>query len=486
MNPERVVARGGTDQNATANLATSRRGVLLAAAPPLISQLGFSIVSFCSIAGLARNSNTLTVAAVFAAYSLESIALSWCNARWASLLVFREALSPRRGDVALMARAFALTTLVGLPVFFVAAFMVAQSVTIAVWAAIWSASMLLGDTFRYACSRFLGARPITMIASLHVLAAVGYSFFGHQTPAIYLAVLSAINLAAALAYCLALRARRDPGTSTAWVTHRGFGVSMATETAMTSSAAGLGGAVVAWINPILAVGLQLGNQILAMPASVLVQSVGLPLSRQLRARMDTGSYPRKLLASWAAIGLAVPVLGLIALWVCKPAMYLLLGSSGPAAYYFLPVVFLQVAMILPWQPLTMARRWTHGPDNARHHVVVTVAVFYLSLLVVAATVDTASTIRAALVIVGCALMGSTFTRGLLWFRAGWTRPSGSDDDPMTDSHSAADTSRRSSSALGWSGRRSADLGRGESIRDMRRAGSESGANGMSDEPDPGR
>ncbi|WP_147675080.1 hypothetical protein [Nigerium massiliense] len=380
--------------------------------------MAFSVVSFFSVAGLSRNSSAVELASVIAAYSLESIAVSFANARWASLLVFREAEEPKQGDITHMTRAFLVTAAVGLPVFFLGAFLVERSWWMGLWAAVWSTSMLFGDMLRYAGSRFLGARVISAIGLAHVLAAVGFTFIIPPNVATYLAVLSLISLLAGVAYLVALRRHRRPGRSQAWARHAGFGRSMASEAVMTSAATGLGGAAVTWLNPFLAVGLQLGNQVLGMPATVLAQSFALPLSRRLRERMDSGRYPTKLLTYWAVFALAVPVLGVIALLVLRPLIYLLLGERADLAYYFLPVVFLQAAMTLAWQPFTSARRWTHGPDNPRRHVVVTVAVYYVLLVGVAALVHDQGQILLLLVVGGSVITLSTFVRAVVWGRDG--------------------------------------------------------------------
>lgn len=406
----------------------SKKALISDATAPFVSQLAFSVVSFFSVAGLARQASELQLASVIAAYSLESIALSWANARWASLLVFREALQPRRGDIAILTKAFVVVTAISFPILFGAAVLVDRSWSFALMGAVWSCCMLIGDLYRYAGSRFLGIKSIGTIGLAHALVAVTVTFLPITSPVRYLAILSMLSLLAGAAYHVALAKGRKPGASTAWTQHKKFGQSMGQEAVLTSGATGLGGAAVSWLNPGLAVGLQLGNQILGMPATVLAQSFALPLSRKLREWMDGGSYPRKLLLGWSAFALAVPVVGLVALYLVEPLISLLLGDRASTAYYYLPVVFLQAVMILPWQPFTMARRWTHGADNPRRHVVVTVALFYLTLVGIALLDLDDSQTRLWLVLAGGVLVASTLGRGILWWRDG---PSWSGIEPGT-------------------------------------------------------
>lgn len=404
----------------------SRKVLLLGAAPPFLSQLTFSLASFFAMAGLARGFPPREIAAVIGAYSIESIAVSWGNARWVALLVYREPGDPRSGDIEILARRFTVLTITCLPIFGTAAYIVSSSWRVAVLAATWAAAMLAADLWRFAGSRFLGMRHVALLGVFSALVSIGLSFRDVSVDD-YLIALAAVAVAQALGYHWLLWRHRSPGHSEAWAKHSDFSRSLSTEALFTSTTTGLAGVVVATLNPVLSVALQLGNQLLVMPANMIAQAVSLPLTRRLREQLDDRRYPSRFLLLWMAGVFAVPVVGALALALLRPAIEALMGAQTSAAYFFLPVVCLQAVVLLVWQPVTAARRWTNDGRSTTRHVGATVAVLNVGLVAAALLAGgEPMQLRCWLFSLLLVLLGSVVARSAVWLGHGkrWAAKAG--------------------------------------------------------------
>lgn len=391
--------------------------VILGAVPPLVSQLTFSIVSFFVMAGLARQFSSPEFVSVIAAYSIQSVAVGWGNARWATLLVYRESSEPRIGDIRAMAVRFLWTTAAGFPFFCLAAFLVERNWTTAVLAAIWVDAMLFADLWRFAGSRFLSSRQVSGIGFTFLLFSLPVTFLFDRLAA-YLLTLSVCAILQGLAYWIVLQRNRAEGISKAWTRDTIFARSLSAEALAMTLAIGLGGVGVSWLNSTLAAGLQLGNQLLTMPAMVLVSALALPLTRRLRFEMEGGRYPTSFLLGWAAIATAVPLVGVVLLLAIRPSIAVLLGTQSEHAYYFLPVSLLGALIVLVWQPVTAARRWTNSPASTRNHVAITMSLYYSGIVALTALVREPDTLRICLIALGLMTLASTIIRMICWLRNG--------------------------------------------------------------------
>lgn len=237
------------------------------------------------MAGLAREFSTPETAAAISAYSLESVAVSWGNARWAALLVNREADAPRSGDIRHMSHRFLWLAVMCLPLWYSAAFVVSQSVTSSLAVAVWSSAMLFADLWRFAGSRFLSPGPVSTIGFVSAGASIVVSFTVEEYVP-YLVILALVASVQGLGYRRFLQWGREEGLSRVWVKDVGFAQSLSLEALLTSSATGLAGAAISVINPSLAIGLQIGNQILTMPSNMILQAISLPLIRRLREQLN--------------------------------------------------------------------------------------------------------------------------------------------------------------------------------------------------------
>lgn len=391
--------------------------LLLGAVPPLVSQLTFSIVSFFVMAGLARQFSSREFVSVIAAYSIQSVAVGWGNARWATLLVYRESAEPRRGDVHMMAVRFLGTSLLGFPFFFLAAFLVERDWTTAILAAVWADAMLFGDLWRFAGSRFLSSFQVSMIGLAYLLFSLPVTFLFGGLRA-YLLTLAAFAILQGLAYWAVLWSGRPAGISKVWTRDVLFARSVSSEALVMTLAIGLGGVGVSWLNPTLAVGLQLGNQLLSMPAMVLVSALALPLTRRLREALDNGRYPVRFLLQWVALAIVVPVFGVALLLAVRPVVGALMGTQSEHAYFFLPISLLGALIVLTWQPVTAARRWVVNPVSTRNHVAMTMTAYYAGIVGLTALVREPDTLRVCLIALGSATLISTVSRMIRWLRHG--------------------------------------------------------------------
>lgn len=401
------------------------RALLVGATPPFLSQITFSAASFFAMAGLAREFSTHETAAAISAYSLESVAVSWGNARWAALLVNREAEEPRSGDIRYMSRRFSWLAMACLPLWYLAAFVVSQSVTSSLAVAAWSSAMLFADLWRFAGSRFLGAAPVSTIGFISAGASIVISFaIEEYVP--YLVILAFIACVQGLGYQKFLLQGREEGVSGVWVTDVSFARSLSLEALLTSSATGLAGAAISVINPVLAIALQIGNQILTMPSNMIIQAISLPLIRRLRERLHEGVYPSLLLLKWVAMCVVTPVVGAGFLWILRPLVDRLMGHQADVAFYFMPVILLQTLIITGWQPLTTARRWTHGALSTTVHIAVTVAIVYAGMVGVALIAPDEWLLLVVLICVLSAVLTSVLARGVAWMAQGrkWQECSG--------------------------------------------------------------
>lgn len=394
------------------------RSLTSSASPPLVAQVCFSVVSFLSITGLARHAPPAEVASVIGAYSLESVVVSFGTSRWVNLMIQREAHPLRQGDLRLITRAYLLLVLVSAPLFLGFAFVVSREWTIAIWAAIWSAAMALSDLSRSAASRYLSVPPIAAIGGLHLGFAAAFSLAFKPPPATFLGVLASAGLVAAVLHYIVLRMSCPAGKSVVWSKDRVFGQALGTEALFSSAAAGLGGALTSVLNPVMAIGLQLSNQILGTPAGALCQAIGIPMARRSRDSLGERIYPSRLLLRWSLFCLGVPVLGILLLIPTRPLIQLFLGARTEQAYFFLPVILLQLLALLPLEPLILARRWTHSPQNARAHVVSTVGFTNLCVVVVAGLSLDDTLARLILIVSGLALCATSLFRVVRWWEQG--------------------------------------------------------------------
>lgn len=392
------------------------RSLSAAAAPPFVSQVAFSTVSFLSISGLARTASANELATVIAAYSLESIIISYGNARWIGLMIQREAHGLRQGDLRVITRAFLGLALISSPLFFTGALLVDYNPLTAFCAAAWTVSMCLGDFARIAASRFLTVLPVALVGFSHLALVAYFTFFISLPVTDYLLTLAAAALVSAACYWITLRRTCPEGKSRVWSDDLSFGRTIGSEGLMTSAAAGLGGVATSVLNPGLAVGLQLATQILAMPAGAISQALALPLVRRTRTHLAAGTYPRRLIAWWALFNLALPLVGFLLLVPAKPLVTLLLGKETDHAYLFLPVILLQTMFLLGWEPMLLVRRWTHSPRSARNHVVITVACYFIVLTALAAASLPEDLLQRLLVVSATVFLISAMSRAVRWLR----------------------------------------------------------------------
>lgn len=410
-----MIASPRTRSSARQGLFHKATRLWLDASPVFISQLAFSVVSFFSVAGLSRQVNAELLACAIAIYSLESLQVSWLDARYVNFLVLRGPLNPTRGDALHVIRSTALVASLGAPVLFLAGFFVRHDWQMALFATFWASGMCLADVMRYLASRYQGSRVIGTLGMIHVVCAVPFTLFWKGSPQIFLLSLAGMSLLLALA-CAVVMLRSTRGTrSDFWLEDRDFGKSLGVEAAASAAAVGLSGVLIAWINPRIAVGLQLANQIVGMPATVLSQAISLPLSRELRKGMDERRFPTRVTLFWLFAMIAFPLGVALGVVIAKPLVFTLLGERADLAYMFLPVILVQTIGVLLWQPITLARRWTAGPRNVYRHVAFTLVAYYV-LVVLAVLLIPESRAVAALVAVAGGLTISVVVRVILWTR----------------------------------------------------------------------
>lgn len=393
------------------------------AAVPFLSQLSFSAVSFLAISGMARQFPPAEIATVIAAYSVESIAVSWGNARWVLLLLARETREPRRGDIDIIARGIVRLLVVATVPMFLAGLLASRSVAVAAAATVWAGAMMVGDLSRFAASRYLGLAPVLTIGGLYTAIASGLTFRPAAFPA-YLALLGIASFLHGVGHVAWWRQQAKPGRSSVWETDRAFGRAFAFESLSTSTSVGLGGVAVSALNPVLAVGLQLGNQILLMPAVMIAQALSLPLTKRGVKVFSEGRYPLTLVRLGVVVGLTIPLAGVVLLVMLRGSVSVLLGDSTDYAYFFLPVVAAQALTILPWQPVAAARRWTDGPARTSRHVALTFAVSQLGIAVAAGVFHEPHALRAAVLALLVAVWLSVAVRLVQWIQEGrdWVAP----------------------------------------------------------------
>ena len=100
------------------------------------------------------------------------------------------------------------------------------------------------------------------------------------------------------------------------------------------------------------------------------------------------------------------------------------GGFRPLIFLWrFPVAFLQMLIILIWQPFTMARRWTHGPASLRVHTVGTMVVYYGALTLLPIFIHRDHTLLLAAIVLSAITAASTVGRAVTWWLAGsaWTR-----------------------------------------------------------------
>lgn len=389
---------------------------------PFVSQLAYSATSFFAVSGLARQFGPRETAAVLAAYSLESMAISWGTSRWVGLFLLRETRPLALGDAEVISRGFAALVLIAVGPLFGAALLVAHSATAAAYAAAWACAMLFSDLWRFALSRFGSLPTVTTISGLFATLSITFSFRS-TTFESYLGMLLLAALLHGLACKYALRRKQPVGVSAVWTADRSFGRSWALESLVTSAASGVGTVLISTFNPVLAVALQLGNQILTMPAAMLSQAVGLPLTRRMVLGLQAKTYPLRIISWWTAISGGIAVLGFVLLYPARPVVSAFLGVSADYVYLFLPVVLVQALISVAWQPTIAARRWTHGPVPTSKFVAGIFAFLYVGVTVLAIVrLPLAQLALALLGFVGV-IMAVVVVQSIAWVNQGerWAR-----------------------------------------------------------------